>query len=84
LLVFFNFSFLTLTSIFFSEAKFEENKPHFDFSEFLKHNQAFSKDDISFLEWFIGFSEGDGNFGIIKSKRHRDRAKFTLSIKLTN
>ena len=35
-------------------------KTHFDFSEF---TGAFSKEiSISFLEWFVGFSEGDGSF----------------------
>ena len=37
-------------------------KTHFDFSEF---TGAFSKEiSISFLEWFVGFSEGDGSFAV--------------------
>jgi hypothetical protein len=31
------------------------------------------------LEWFIGFSEGDGNFGIITSDLHQNRCSYCIN-----
>lgn len=41
----------------FNFKPFYDNAPHFN------HNLP----DTSFLEWFIGFTEGDGSFGLQKS-----------------
>jgi probable intron-encoded endonuclease aI5 len=52
-------------------------KTHFDFSEF---TGAFSKEiSISFLEWFVGFSEGDGSF--VMNSRGNVTFVITQSIK---
>ena len=50
----------------------------YNFSSFLSctPGKAVSND---FLEWFIGFSEGDGSFGIIKEKDKKDRLVFVIN-----
>jgi hypothetical protein len=35
--------------------------------------------DKDFLEWFVGFSEGDGSFGIIKEEGQSDRLVFVIN-----
>jgi hypothetical protein len=46
----------------------KENKTIYDFSKFLllsrEQKKVNSRSKIEFLEWFLGFTEGDGSFGI--------------------
>lgn len=76
----FNFSFLTL-NLSRVDYVFKFKKNGFDFSSFVLSNsfKTFSDADIKFFEWFIGFSEGDGNFGIMISPSHRDRCCFCIN-----
>jgi hypothetical protein len=43
---------------------------HFHFSAFLKSLDTPHKVGLGFLEWFVGFSEGDGSF-LVDEKRGR-------------
>jgi LAGLIDADG endonuclease len=75
-----------LKQAFFSEDIFQsainssnEGKT-FDFSAFISLNPTeYSKIDPAYLEWFIGFSEGDGNFGIKTSAVASDRCTFCIN-----
>lgn len=52
----------------------------FDFSSFVALNPTkYSLIDPKRLQWFIGFSEGDGSFGIIKSPNHRNRCSYCIN-----
>nr|YP_009184996.1 putative LAGLIDADG homing endonuclease [Hafniomonas laevis]ALO63095.1 putative LAGLIDADG homing endonuclease [Hafniomonas laevis] len=55
-------------------SKFSHSSSDFDFEEYsLNLPQHKANVDIAFLEWFIGFTEGDGSFGFT------DRPSFTIN-----
>jgi len=53
-----------------SETTREITENKFDFSLFLAHHLPLHKKTITvrFLEWFVGFSEGDGSFTVSKNR----------------
>lgn len=65
--------------IFSLKGSSETTREAFCFDFYLKHKPAHKKNiDIRFLQWFIGFSEGDCNFHTW-FERGRKRAGFTLN-----
>lgn len=77
---------IAIKQIFFSDYIFRsamedlQKKKIFDFSSFYVLNPTkFSQINPKCLQWFIGFSEGDGNFGIIKSPLHQDRCSYCIN-----
>jgi hypothetical protein len=62
-----------------------EHKPHiFNFNEYLLNHKPMhipqNKINLNFLEWFIGFSEGDGTF-YVKNEKYGPRVIFEISQK---
>lgn len=62
---------LNTVSLFgFRKAKSQKRSPY-DFSNFQKHSQKhvqLSSEKQAFLEWFLGFAEGDGSFGLYNGR----------------